>query len=417
MNITHPIYGTLEFNDMLSELINTPEVNRLKRIIQLGLVSLVFPGALHNRFLHAIGVCHFAGKIADHLKLSEQDKNLIQAAALLHDVGHGPFSHTLESLIPRSHDHEVKGKEIILGKTKMNMPGSGRIPKILDKYKVDKKIVAELIIGKHKAKPYLQQIISGPIDADKMDYLLLDSHFTGAKIGIIDVARLLDVMVLENNKIKFLEKGKPTIQALRTARSNMFAEVYIHHTARIADKMLLKAVELSLKELPEFYEFDDFKLISRLEDSPVKKTRELVQRIIYNVNPEGDTNGVRNLYKVAYQIKTEDFTRKKQALVKKLKKLGSKKIESLLLKKLNLEKGDIIIDFPETLPKYSQKEFDDLNISFKQSRGKSNYAAFSVYCSKENKEGVGKAVKELILILNKTLLLSSIEKKYLLNHK
>ncbi|MBR9691909.1 HD domain-containing protein [Candidatus Woesearchaeota archaeon] len=407
MNITHPIYGTIEFNDVLSELINTSEVNRLKRIIQLGLVSLVFPGAVHNRFLHAIGVCHFAGKIADHLDLPQEEKDLIQAAALLHDVGHGPYSHTLETLIPKNQRHEIKAKDIITGKIKMDIPGAGRIPKILDKYKLDKKIIAELITGCHKTKPYLQQIINGPIDADKMDYLLLDSHFTGAKIGIIDVDRLMDVMVLENNKIKFLEKGKPVIKAIRTARSNMFAEVYIHHTARIADRMLLKAVKLSLPNLPNFYEYDDFKLLTKLEESPIPKSRELVRRISYNVSPDGLSNGVRNLYKAVFQIKTEDFSRKKAALVKKLKKVGTKKIESLLCKKLNLESGDIIVDFPDIFPQYSEKEFKELNISFQPSKGKSNYTAFSVYCSKENAYSVARTTAAFISLAKKPHLTSS----------
>ena len=409
MNITHPIHGSIEFNELLSALINTPEMNRLKRINQMGLASLVFPGATHTRFLHALGVCHLSGRIADKLDLSGQEKDTIQAAALLHDVGHGPFSHTLESLAPKGMQHEEKGRDIIVGKKKMNLPGAGNIPRILSRFNMDKKVVAALVTGTYKAKPYLQQIINGPIDADKMDYLLTDAHFTGVKIGIIDVDRILDVMVIEQNQILFLEKGKPSIKALRTARSNMFAEVYIHHTSRIAEKMLTKAVKLS--GIGSQYDYDDFQLMAILEQSNNTRVRELIQRIIYNVNAVG-TNGRRNLYKVAYQIKSTSLSKQKKILVQKLKKIGEERIEQLLLGKLAMKPGEILVDFPEIYPQHVEQEFKELGIAFQSSEGKSNYSLFSVYCTKEHMEAVAKTTIAFIKEAKKKHLSSSWIKKF-----
>ncbi len=408
MIITHPVHGSIGFNDLLTALINTPEVNRLKRINQLGLVSLVFPGASNSRFLHAIGVCFIAGKIADHLSLPQKEKDTVQAAALLHDLGHGPFSHTLDSLRPRSKDHEEIAKDIILGKYKIDIPGSGKISPILKKYNIDCREVAGLITGDHKEKPYLQQIINGPIDADKLDYLLTDSHFTGAKIGIIDIDRVISVMILENDQLKFLEKGKPTIKAIRSARSNMIAEVYIHHTARIAEKMMLKAIQLS--GIKEFYDFDDSMLISLLLTSENEKARDLISRILYNYNPLNPKNNFneRNLYKSAFQLQTTDFSRKKQALLKKLKKIGPKKIEKALCKKLSLEQGDVLIDFPETFPLYSDSDFKKHGIDFKSEKAKkTNYSCFSVYCAKENLEQVRKLTDEFLRQADKKHLTAS----------
>ncbi|MBD3249442.1 HD domain-containing protein [Candidatus Woesearchaeota archaeon] len=397
MIITHPVHGSVEFNDLLTSLINTPEINRLKRINQLGMVSLVFPGGTHSRFLHAIGVCFLAGKIADHLGLPKEEKDTIQAAALLHDVGHGPFSHMLDILRPRSKDHEVIAKDIILGRYTMSIPGSGKIPSIFKKYNIDSTAVAKLINGEYKEKPYLQQIINGPVDADKLDYLLTDSHFTGAKIGVIDTDRIISVMVLEDNHLKFLEKGKPIIKAIRSARRNMLAEVYIHHTARITEKMMLKAVELS--GIKEFYDFDDSMLISLLLTSESEKARDLVARILYNCNPLNPKNNYlqRNLYKVAFQIPSTSMTKKKLNILKKLRKIGNSRIEKALSKRSGLEKGDILVDFPEIYPIYSDSDFSRLKIEFKKDKkGKTNYSCFSVYCARENLIEVNKTVKELV---------------------
>ena len=390
MDITHPLYDSVQFGGVHAALIDTVELARLKLIKQLSLVYLAFPGATNTRFMHSLGVAHIAGKIADHLGFSKLEKDIIQCAALLHDIGHGPFSHSLEEFRTDGITHESFAHDTILGKTKLKtIPGAGKISAILDDYNIPKEVVAKLVVEEYNEKPCLQQIISGPIDADKLDYLVADSKYTGCKHGVVDVDRVIRVMQIDDNKIKFKEDSGATIQQVRTARSNMLADVYIHRTPRIAEAMLKKAVEMSLEEIPNFHEYYDGKLSTRLEDSKVPKARELVKRIIYN---EGGNNQRRNLYKAAYQIEKNN-----EDLIKKLEEKGNQKLETELYVLTLLEEGDVLVNFPKIHPIYSEEEFKKLGIEFvKDPKKKSNYALFEVYSSSENEEKVSKAVESLI---------------------
>ncbi|MEM0372380.1 MAG: HD domain-containing protein, partial [archaeon] len=154
--INDPVHGHITLTPLQEKLLETPEVQRLSWVRQLGLTKLVYPGANNTRLEHSLGVSFIAGEIADHLGLSEDEKNLVQATGMLHDIGHAPFSHTLEPLLP--FDHMVFTGELITGKKKMPFPNAGRIPSILEDFGVKPKEVADLVNKKYSGKKYVQQI-------------------------------------------------------------------------------------------------------------------------------------------------------------------------------------------------------------------------------------------------------------------
>ncbi len=396
MRISHPFYGMIEFNGVHAALIDTTELARLKWVSQLGLVLLAFPGAKNSRFTHSLGVAHIAGKIADHLELDKKEKDIVQCAALLHDIGHGPFSHTLEDLRTDGSDHELFAHDTIVGKRAFNLPGAGEVHKILDDFDIPKGMVGKLVVGKFEEKPYLQSIISGPIDADKLDYLMSDSHYTGVNLGKIDVDYAISVMAIKDDTLVFLDKGKPVIHAVRAARSNMMAEVYIHHNPRVGEAMLHKAVELALAagEIPNFHEYYDGKLITKLEESSNACTRDLVHRLVYNYGEPAQRTG-RNMYKIAYQVRTDNGGSAAQH-VPRLKKLGKRSIEDILSEAVGVPEGIVLVDFPDTKPVYSETVFAEAGIEFTDKGGKSNYAGFAVYCPAEYRDRVKEAAQAFV---------------------
>lgn len=188
LQIRDPIHGFVDVYEQEARLLATPALQRLRRIRQLAFASLVYPGALHTRFDHSVGVMHVAGAMARALGLEPIDVDLVRIAALLHDVGHGPFSHVSEDALERYADRtklaaeQKKDKihEIVTGSMIKNDPG---IHAVLGQRRCDD-VVALLSSG--FGERILRQIVSGPLDADKQDYLLRDSYFCGVRYGVFD---------------------------------------------------------------------------------------------------------------------------------------------------------------------------------------------------------------------------------------
>ena len=173
--IRDSVYGDIRLNEIEVEVMDNPQFQRLRRIKQLGLISLIYPGANHTRFEHSIGTMHIASKLADKLDLNQEDKELVRISALLHDIGHGPFSHVSEGVL--SFPHEELTKYVIKNTAIRDI--------VEKKFDIDK--IIEIINGEGKFGP----IVSGELDADRMDYLLRDSHYTGVAYGIIDYERII----------------------------------------------------------------------------------------------------------------------------------------------------------------------------------------------------------------------------------
>lgn len=253
--ILDPVHGIIEFEDsptdqLLLRLINCREFQRLRRICQLGMTPLVFPGANHTRFAHSLGVLHNAKRFLSRLelvsenRLSTEQKRVVLIAALLHDVGHGPFSHAFEQVTQE--DHEARSREIILDdSTEINqclldfdkeLPA--QIPMFLDA-DVDS---SENTTG---IPAYLTQIVSSQLDADRFDYLIRDSHATGAEYGRFDFNWILNNLFVDEDQERLVlgHKALNAAESYIFARYHMYRSVYFHKTTRAAEVMLKELFE------------------------------------------------------------------------------------------------------------------------------------------------------------------------------
>lgn len=309
--IHDPVHGSMRLSGIVLELVDTPEVQRLRGIRQLGLANLVFPGANHTRFEHALGVAHLVERLGYELELSEEKLDLLLAAAMLHDVGHPPYSHTLEYLMKEylGKDHMELMGDILQGKTSICGPSEiaelkrMKVPMaadVLSRRGIGANELARLLLGKHRV-PYLGQIIHGDIDVDQMDYLLRDAHSTGVALGMIDVDRLMRTLVVHKNRLAIASKGIEAVEGLLTARALMFTSVYFHHTVRIAEMMLANAVEFAIEyggtvTKDNFYRLTDADLAERLY-AMSGYPHEIMMRLRY-----------RRLFKTAYVEERREIT-------------------------------------------------------------------------------------------------------------
>ena len=232
--VRDPIHNYIVLDEMAVKLVDTPRLQRLRRIHQLGTGNLVYPGANHTRFEHSLGAYHLAGLAARALSLAEPDTRAVQAAALLHDVGHGPFSHTSDPLyakyLGRSHE-EVS----------IDALQKGALAEILRAHGVEPARVAALIRGEDP----MAGVVSGAIDVDRMDYLVRDSHYTGVHIGV-DLQRLIGAFVMTPEGLAIRDGALAAAEMLLVTRLQMYASVYFHRTLRVAERMIERAFSFAL---------------------------------------------------------------------------------------------------------------------------------------------------------------------------
>jgi len=233
MYIRDPIYGNIEVSDTELKIIEDEHMQRLRYIRQTGFAYLVYPGANHTRFEHSIGTMQATKELAENI-YSKDD--LFTYMGLLHDIGHGPFSHQSEPIIEKylKKTHEKLGMDIVLR--------SGIKDIILDSGVSLKKIL-ECFTDKDG-----HNIISGTLGSDRIDYLLRDSYYTGVAYGIVDFPRIKSKITKYKNKIAIYEQGVSAAESLLLARYFMFENVYMHHAQLIAAKMFTKAAEAAIEE-------------------------------------------------------------------------------------------------------------------------------------------------------------------------
>lgn len=334
------IHGSMKIEGVILDLVKTPEFQRLRNIKQLGLAYLVYPGANHTRFEHSLGAWNVAKRLSGEIGLEKDEALLLEIAALLHDIGHGPFSHTFESIYKhyvKEHDHMRLGQDIILGRIDItDGNGGGRIPEILESYGVSPHEVSELILGKHEKK-YLGQALHGDVDVDQIDYLIRDAHYTGVAHGIIDLERLLKVLTIHNGELVVEEKGIEAVEGMMVARSLMYSRVYFHHTVKIAEGMLTRALEFALEEghLWDFWKMIDCRVFIELEDLEGFPS-EIVKRIKY-----------RDLYKAAVLAGAEDLNaEEKKALLSAYRDVKKRQeMERALADAVGAREGEVILEF------------------------------------------------------------------------
>lgn len=329
--IRDPIHGDIRVTELELELIDTQSLQKLRRVKQLGTTHLAYPGANHTRFEHSIGAAHLAFLIAQNLKLNEQETNEVCVAALLHDIGHGPLSHSTEEVLEKytGYKHEDYTQKLIK---------ESELSDILKKYSIDPNTIIKLIMGQDKT--YRGRIITSEIDVDRMDYLVRDAHYTGVAYGVIDLERLIHTLEIKNNSLVVTERGLHAAEALLVARFLMGPTVYNHHVKRIADSMLLRAVDRAIEEKiidpKELHTMDDIEFFSALRDS-TGYVNDIVNRI-----------DNRRLFKKAL-IKgyNELFEHTQQKLLELKENWRTlQKIENELAESVKLNPGYVLIDIP-----------------------------------------------------------------------
>ncbi|MDG6906948.1 MAG: HD domain-containing protein [Nitrososphaerota archaeon] len=246
--IRDPIHGYIYATEAERKIIDTSTFQRLRRIRQLAGCHLVYPGGQHSRFEHVIGCMYLAGKVGEVIAskgigFGEDEIQRLRLAALLHDIGHGPFSHMYEEVIADKTDftHEDMTQKIIR---------QTEIGDILEKYGFSRKRISGLAIGKSsQEKRFMNDAIGGGLSVDIMDYLLRDSYFTGVEYGKVDVHRIINSFEIMKDKLAIANAALFAFEALMIARYEMFRAVYFHRTVRAAELMIIKAMTLADKAL------------------------------------------------------------------------------------------------------------------------------------------------------------------------
>ena len=235
-----PVHGFIAIpNELTFDIIEHPFFQRLRRIRQLGLTPLVYPGALHTRFQHALGAMHLMGMAVDTLRqkgneITQSEENAVVLAILMHDIGHGPYSHSLENSIVDGLTHEELSLMIM---NRLNEQFDGRLTDAIS------------IFRDTYPKRFLHQLVSSQLDTDRLDYLKRDSYFTGVSEGVINTDRIIAMLNVKDDELVIEAKGIFTIEKFIMARRFMYWQVYFHKTVVAAEQMLIhilnRAKELS----------------------------------------------------------------------------------------------------------------------------------------------------------------------------
>ncbi len=232
--INDPVYGFIHIpGDLIYDLIEHHYFQRLRRIKQLGLTHLVYPGALHTRFHHAIGSMYLMIKAIDVLRskkipISSEEKRAACIAILLHDIGHGPFSHSLEKTIVEGTTHERLSTIFM---NHLNAAFSGQLAMALEMYRNE------------YPRAFFHQMIASQLDMDRLDYLKRDSFFTGVSEGVISAERIISMLNVKDNKLVVDEKGIYSVEKFLVSRRLMYWQVYMHKTVLAAENLLIKILE------------------------------------------------------------------------------------------------------------------------------------------------------------------------------
>lgn len=337
LDIIDPIHGFIRAYKTELSLIDNPIFQRLRRIKQLSGAHLTYPGSQHTRFEHSLGVMHIASQAGQALKdkgfLNSDQIIELRLAALLHDIGHGPFSHLFEEVIQqkRKISHEDYGKSLIR-KTE--------IGDLLSREGFDKNKLTNLAFG-NSTKQFMNEIISGALSADMMDYLLRDGYFTGAEHAKIDYKRITQSLEVYKHKLALERSALYSFESMMHSRYQMFKAVYFHKTVRAAEVMLLESLMLADNELgftsvdvDEYSKLTDDFVLHKLMSLPPKDT------CLRRARKFAKDYQNRNLIKCVYERILTDKT--------KYTTIKTKELREKLAKKAKVNEEDIFVDSSST---------------------------------------------------------------------
>lgn len=376
--IRDPVHGYVQLEGLALEIADTPQMQRLRWIKQLGLASLVYPGANHTRFEHSLGAYHLANLLAKQLGLNEEETMLIGAAAILHDVGHGPLSHATESALT---PYLRKEHESI-----MDILKKGELREVLDGYGLKSADIQAAINGVG-----LGQIVSGEIDVDRMDYLIRDAHYTGVAYGVIDRLRLLQKMTLHNGELVVEAGGVQAATSLLISRLLMHPSVYYHHVCRISECMISAAIRRMIEEgasATEVKAMDDMELFSSLRDAGGYPA-EMAERI-----------RSRKIFKRAVYVGLE-------CLDPSVLKVSEKMLAQEIAHESGVDGGYILVDSPALMeapegsfPALVEGEVKALRevsplVSILERAHRAAWR-FGIYCREEDRENVAQAARRCL---------------------
>ncbi|MBI5146913.1 MAG: HD domain-containing protein [Thaumarchaeota archaeon] len=345
LDIVDPIHNFIRVYETELKIIDSPIFQRLRRIRQLSGAHLTYPSAQHSRFEHSLGVMHIAGQAANALKekglLNPDQIQNIRLAALLHDVGHGPFSHLFEEVLQekRKISHEEMGKEIIL---------KSEIGDTLSKSGFDKKFITKLAFGDAKYR-FVNEIVSGSLSADMMDYLQRDGYFTGAEHAKIDHQRIIQSLDVYKSRLALDRSALYSFESMVLSRYQMFKAVYFHKTVRSAEVMMLESIRLADNQL----NFTSLNL-----DEYVKLTDEFVVAQILSLPTHTDDLRRAKQFAEDYQNRRLLKCIYEQLTNKKFTKPQENKIKQDIAKRSKVSINEIFVDTTTTssLPLTPSKE-------------------------------------------------------------
>jgi len=282
--IKDPIYGYIYITEAEKKIIDSYPFQRLRRIRQLAGAEYVYPGANHTRFEHSLGVMYLAGLLVENPQLSqilsEDEAQMIRIAALLHDVGHGPFSHIFEHILIK-----------FLGKTHEDMTfwiiTKSELRDIIGGLGYDPNVIGALAVGQlNKPKmAFMNQIIRSAVDVDKLDFVVRDTYHTGAKYGFVDVFRLIRTLDVIDGNLSVDVGALSALESFMLARIESFKSIYFHRVGRAVQIMLAMAMERAKDELgladfkspEEYLALNDYNLWTKLQEC--EKSREIIERL------------------------------------------------------------------------------------------------------------------------------------------
>ncbi len=317
--IQDSVHGLLRIEDWMIDIIDTPEFQRLRRITQIGFANLVFPGANHTRFEHSLGVMEVARRMVSGMDADDDEKKEIVASALLHDIAHLPFSHCSESVVERYLGINHENAEMVLKR--------GEIKDVLNDLGFNVGRILKHIKGKSECN-----IVKGDIDADRIDYLIRDSHYTGVAHGVFDVQRLINKIIFFDKKIVIDSGGLRSAESLLISRFLMYTTVYYHHVCRIARKMFERALESCIEdnliELKELFTMDDCSTLNLLLEGN-DFSKEMISRILN-----------RKLFKRALYVNID-------SICVNLSRIDERVAEMEIAERANVDERYVIVDIPK----------------------------------------------------------------------